>query len=64
MPTYGGSRPTLLRLMEDLQSYLQVPVHPFQQGTMQVVGGGVNAGNNILETEIEEGLRLERFGLV
>jgi len=54
----------LLRLMEDLQSYLQIPVHPFQQGTMRVVGGGVNAGNNILETEIEEGLRLELFGLV
>jgi len=50
--------------MKDLQSFLQVPVHPFQQGSIRVVGDGVNPPNNTLETEIEEGLRLERFGLV
>jgi len=49
--------------MKDLQNFLQVPVQPSQQGTMRVVGGG-NPRNNILETEIEEGLRLERFGLL
>jgi hypothetical protein len=43
---------------------LEVLVRLFQQGTMRVEGGGVNPRNNLLETEIEGGLRLERFGLV
>lgn len=51
-----------LALTKDLQSYLEVPFHPFQRENVRVVGNGVNPRNNLLE--IEEGLRLERLGLV